>query len=77
MEYEVETGSKSSKVHTIQDLEDFVNYSGLYLNNTGEPVKLVYNREWYDSDLCLETFTFRVLGPKWITGVKNICEGNI
>lgn len=54
-----------------------INYSGLYLNNTGKPVKLVYNREWYDSDLCLETFTFRVLGPKWITGVKNICEGNI
>lgn len=48
MEYEVEAGSKSTKVHTIQDFEDPVNYFGLYLNSIGMPTKLVNSREWYD-----------------------------
>lgn len=44
MECEVKTGSKLSKVHTMQDLEDSAIFFKLYLKSTGNPAKLVNGR---------------------------------
>lgn len=52
-------------------LGNAVNYFGLYLNSTGKLAKLVNDREWYDSDICLENISFRVLGQKQIRRGQN------